>query len=100
QSPVIGASGAVAGNIAAYLMLHPRAKMWVLLFVRIPIRLSAVYVLGFWVAFQVFSIVGGGDESIAWWSHIGGLVAGAVLVVFMRRRGVTLFDRPGPATTV
>jgi membrane associated rhomboid family serine protease len=98
-SPVIGASGAVAGNIAAYLMLHPRAKMWVLLFVRIPVRLSAVYVLGFWVALQLFSLVAGGDEAIAWWSHIGGLLAGAVLVVFMRRRGVALFDRPAAPTT-
>jgi len=92
QSPVIGASGAVGGNIGAYLLLHPRAKIWILLFLRIPIRLSAVYVLGFWVAFQLFSaFTGNGDDEIAWWAHIGGLVAGAVLVIFMRRRGVPLF---------
>ena len=53
--PVIGASGAIAGTIAAYLILHPRAKMWVLAFGRIPLRLSAVYVLGFWIVFQVFA---------------------------------------------
>jgi len=98
HSPVIGASGAVAGNIAAYLMLHPRAKMWVLVFARIPIRLSALYVLGIWVAFQLFALIGGGGEEIAWWSHVGGLVAGAVLIVFLRKRGVTLFDRGAPRT--
>jgi membrane associated rhomboid family serine protease len=52
HAPVIGASGAVGGNIAAYLLLHPRAKVWILLFLRIPLRLSAMYVLGFWVIFQ------------------------------------------------
>jgi membrane associated rhomboid family serine protease len=93
-APVIGASGAIAGCIAAYLLLHPKAKMWVLMFARIPIRLSAVYVLGFWVAFQVVSaFTGGTDSQIAWWSHIGGLIAGAVLVVVMKQRGVKLFDR-------
>jgi membrane associated rhomboid family serine protease len=93
EAPVIGASGAVGGNIAAYLLLHPRAKVWVLLLLRIPLRLSAVYVLGFWILFQFVAAIGGGEDGIAWWAHIGGLVAGAVLVVFMRRRGVPLFDR-------
>ena len=54
--PVIGASGAIAGTIGAYLILHPRAKMWVLAFGRIPLRLRAVYVLGFWIVFQVFAV--------------------------------------------
>jgi membrane associated rhomboid family serine protease len=93
-SPVIGASGAVAGNVSAYLLLHPRAKMWVLVFARIPLRLSAVYVLGFWVVFQVITALTGGDDGVAWWSHVGGLIAGAILVVAMRRPGVKLFDRP------
>jgi membrane associated rhomboid family serine protease len=94
EAPVIGASGAVGGNIAAYLLLHPRAKVWILLLLRIPLRLSAVYVLGFWILFQFVAALGtDGEDGIAWWAHIGGLVAGAVLVVFMRRRGVPLFDR-------
>ena len=54
--PVIGASGAIAGTISAYLILHPRAKMWVLAFGRIPLRLSAVYVLGFWIGFQLIAL--------------------------------------------
>jgi membrane associated rhomboid family serine protease len=102
EIPVIGASGAVGGNIGAYLLLHPRAKIWILLLLRIPLRLSAMYVLGFWILFQLFAAFGGvGEEGIAWWAHLGGLVAGAVLVIFMRRRGVPLLaGEPDVATAV
>ncbi len=98
QMPLIGASGATAGVVGAYLMLHPRTKLWVLAFGRIPLRLSAALVLGAWALFQVFNIaIAGPDEPIAWWAHIGGLGAGAALVIAMRRRGVPLFDRHTPA---
>ena len=90
--PVIGASGAIAGTIAAYLILHPRAKMWVLAFGRIPLRLSAVYVLGFWVVFQVIAVVTGDNSNVAWWTHLGGFVCGALLVLVMRRRNTPVFD--------
>lgn len=94
SGPVIGASGAIAGTISAYLILHPRAKMWVLAFGRIPLRLSAVYVLGFWIVFQVFAVLTGSHEgNVAWWTHLGGLVCGAVLVLVMRRKDTPLFDR-------
>ena len=96
-APVIGASGAIAGCISAYLLLHPRAKMWVLVFARIPIRLSALYVLGFWIVAQAASVFGGGDSQVAWWSHIGGLLAGAALVVVLKQPGVRLFDRGAAA---
>lgn len=93
--PVIGASGAIAGTISAYLILHPRAKMWVLAFGRIPLRLSAVYVLSFWIAFQVIAVFFMGSQSnVAWWTHLGGLVCGAVLVFVLRRKDTPLFDRP------
>ncbi|WP_421725631.1 rhomboid family intramembrane serine protease [Bauldia sp.] len=98
QAPVVGASGAVAGVVAAYLMLHPKQKIWILALGRIPLRLRAYWVLGFWVLYQVYQVVIArpGDQ-VAWWSHIGGLITGAVLVVLMRRPGVPLFDRPpGP----
>ncbi|MEM6666403.1 MAG: rhomboid family intramembrane serine protease [Pseudomonadota bacterium] len=91
--PLVGASGAVAGVIAAYLILHPRVKVWVLALGRIPLRLPAFVVLGLWVAIQIFNVVAPSDAPVAWWAHIGGLIAGAVLVVFMRRPGVLLFDR-------
>ena len=91
--PVIGASGSVAGVVAAYLMLHPRVKIWVLALWRVPLKISAAWVLGFWILLQLFSAVTSSGEGIAWWAHVGGLGAGAVLILFMRRRGVKLFDQ-------
>jgi membrane associated rhomboid family serine protease len=98
--PVIGASGAIAGVVGAYFLLHPRVKIWILLLGRIPIRLSAFWILGFWIGFQIFSVVIAGDDGIAWWAHIGGFVTGAILVVFMRRAGVPLFDRDARTGTL
>lgn len=91
--PVIGASGSVAGIVAAYLMLHPKVKIWVLALWRIPMKITAAWVLGFWILLQVFSAFVVDAEGIAWWAHVGGLAAGAVLILFMRRPGVPLFDR-------
>jgi membrane associated rhomboid family serine protease len=93
DSPLIGASGAVAGVIAAYLMLHPRVRVWVLALKAIPLRISAAFALGLWILIQVVMVLLPQVGPVAWWAHIGGLVAGAVLVVFMRRSGVPLFDK-------
>jgi len=94
--PLVGASGAVAGVISAYLILHPRVRVWVLVLGRIPLRLSALWVLGAWIAMQIFAVLSPPGDNVAWWSHIGGLVVGAVLVVVLRRPGVPLFDRGLP----
>jgi membrane associated rhomboid family serine protease len=91
--PLIGASGAVAGVIAAYLMLHPRVGVWVLAFKVIPLRISAALALGLWIALQIVMVATANVGPTAWWAHIGGLIAGAVLVVFLRRPGVPLFDK-------
>ena len=93
ELPLIGASGAVAGVIAAYLMLHPRVRIWVLVMRFIPIRISAAFALGAWVVTQLVMAVLPQVGPVAWWAHVGGLAAGAVLVIFMRRSGVPLFDR-------
>lgn len=93
SNPLIGASGAVSGVIAAYLMLHPSVRLWVLAFPIIPISISAGLALGIWVVLQLFSLMFSNDTHTAWWTHVGGLVAGALLILFMRRRGVPLFDR-------
>ncbi len=90
--PLIGASGAVAGVIAAYLMLHPNVLVWVLAFGVISARLRAVWVLGAWVLIQFVSLLSAGQSGTAWWAHIGGLLAGAVLILFLRRPGVRLFQ--------
>lgn len=91
--PLIGASGAVAGIISAYLILHPKVKVWVLALWRIPIRITAAWALGIWILAQFANLFFASEEAVAWWAHLGGLLAGAVLILFMRRRGVVLFDR-------
>ena len=91
--PLIGASGAVAGVIAAYLILHPRVRVWVLAFRFIPLRITAAWVLGVWVVTQLVMIAIAPSDQVAWWAHVGGMVAGAVLVLVLRRPGVPLFDR-------
>lgn len=93
QAPLIGASGAIAGVVAAYLILHPRVKIWVLALGRLPLRLPAWIVLALWIAFQLAMMFLAQDGEISWAAHIGGILAGAVLVVLLRRRGVPLFDR-------
>jgi membrane associated rhomboid family serine protease len=90
--PLIGASGAIAGVVGAYLLLHPCRKIWVLAFMRIPVKLAAEWVIGFWIALQLFNVFFGSEKEVAWWTHIGGFMAGVLLVVFMRRPGVKLFD--------
>jgi membrane associated rhomboid family serine protease len=92
--PLIGASGAVAGIIAAYLMLRPCQKIWVLLFARLPVKISAYWALGFWVVMQVINFVVDPQGDISWSAHIGGVLAGPLLVVVLRQPGVKLFDCP------
>jgi rhomboid family protein len=92
--PLIGASGAVAGIIAAYLMLRPCQKVWVLLFARLPVKISAYWALGFWVVMQVINLLVDPQGDISWSAHIGGVLAGALLVIVLRRPGVKLFDCP------
>lgn len=91
--PLVGASGAVAGTIAAYLILHPRVLVWVLAFRVIPLRVTAVWILGLWIATQLFMVLLNREDQVAWWAHIGGVLAGGLLVPFMRRPGVPLLDR-------
>ncbi len=104
DAPLIGASGAAAGIVAAYLMLHPKTKVWVLFLSRIPVLLPAYVLLGGWLAFQVFMFVTDSNGVVSWASHVGGALVGLVLVVLMKRRDVPLFDRqvrlPKAAQTV
>lgn len=88
-SPLIGASGAVAGILAAYLVLFPRARIWVLLFMRLPLRISAAWALIGWLVFQVISLMvdsGSGQMSVAWWAHIGGFATGLGVTWLLRDR--------------
>lgn len=93
DGPLIGASGAVAGVIAAYLMLHPKVRIWVLVLGRIPLPLPAYIPLLFWVGTQFVMVITDIDGEVSWGAHIGGLIAGTLLVLVFRRSGVPLFDR-------
>ncbi|MGX5666955.1 rhomboid family intramembrane serine protease [Rhizobium daejeonense] len=93
QSPLIGASGAVSGVVAAYLMLHPKVRVWVLVLFRFPLPLPAFLPLLFWIGQQFAMLAIDGEGEVSWGAHVGGILTGALLVVFMRRRGVPLFDR-------
>ena len=95
--PLVGASGAVAGVVAAYLMLRPCAKITILLFGFIPIAIGSAWVLGFWSVVQVLNVFTAAGGDTAWWAHVGGLAAGAGLTLLFRRPDTVLFEcmRPG-----
>ena len=93
--PTIGASGAVAAVMGAYLMLHPRAKILVPILI-FPVYLPAVFLLLAWIGFQVFTAATGGGGGIAWWAHIGGFAAGALLIIPFRHNSIPLFGADDP----
>ncbi|HEY8097997.1 MAG TPA: rhomboid family intramembrane serine protease, partial [Methylobacter sp.] len=91
--PVVGASGAIAGVLAAYFFLYPleRVVVWIpILFLPIVVHVPAVAFLGLWVLIQLYSattamLFGGVAVDVAWWAHLGGFVAGSVLYrLFLR----------------
>ena len=87
--PTIGASGAIAGVMGAYFILHPRSKILTLIpifFIPYFIEIPAFFFLGFWFILQFISAAGSHGQigGIAWWAHIGGFVFGIVfLKVFL-----------------
>ena len=85
-TPTIGASGAVSGVLGAYFMLYPRRGVWILVYV-MPVRFPAWSVLGVWIGGQLIHALsfGSGGGGVAWYAHIGGFVAGALLVIPMRK---------------
>jgi membrane associated rhomboid family serine protease len=95
--PMIGASGAISGVLGAYLLLYPRARVLVgipLGFIIHTARLPALWVLGFWFVLQIINtlLAGKGQGGVAWGAHIGGFIAGMLLLPLFRRRGVRLFQ--------
>lgn len=91
-APIVGASGAIAGVMGAYLVLFPRGKVYTLFFLFIfPwfVLIPAPFFLGFWFLLQLFSglfsTLGGAAGGVAWWAHVGGFLAGAFLIRFFRK---------------
>ena len=92
NGPLIGASGAVAGILGAYILLYPHARVFVLarIFIPIPLPVPAFWFLGFWIVTQIFYALVAAGEPVAWWAHVGGMAAGVVLAFFMKRRDVPI----------
>jgi membrane associated rhomboid family serine protease len=97
---LIGASGAISGILAAYLMLRPCAKVSVFV-LRVVVRVRAYWVIGGWVLLQLYQIANQANDGVAYVAHGGGLIAGALLFLVMKPAGVRLFEcveHPGEET--
>ncbi len=92
--PVVGASGAIAGVLAAYYFLYPFERV-IVFFFPVVIHLPAISFLGLWVIFQLYHIttstyVEGVTMDSAWWAHLGGFIFGAILYRFFLRKDETV----------
>jgi membrane associated rhomboid family serine protease len=97
--PSIGASGAISGALGAYLMLYPRARVWTLIFLGFFVRLMYIpagVILGFWILLQFIngSMTAGRQDAggVAFWAHVGGFIAGVLLVGVFKKRDVRFFN--------
>jgi membrane associated rhomboid family serine protease len=88
EVPMIGASGAISGVLGAYLLLFPHARVYVLIpiFIFWTYQIPAGWLLGFWFVFQLLSGLASDSTQpgVAFWAHIGGFLAGMVLIFVFR----------------
>ena len=101
--PMIGASGAISGVLAGYVLLFPRARVTVIVplgIIFFPLAVSAFWVVGFWFLLQLISaaITDPGQPGVAWGAHVGGFLAGLVLTPILKSSNYPLFGpvRRGP----
>ncbi len=100
EIPTIGASGAISGILGAYILLYPRAQVLVLIFLGFFIRvmyIPAGFALGFYFVIQIFQgtlAFGQGGGGVAWFAHIGGFIAGLLLVGLFKQPTVQFFNQP------
>jgi membrane associated rhomboid family serine protease len=97
--PMVGASGAISGVLAAYMLLYPRARVTAIIPLGIifwPLRVRAVWVVAIWFVMQLFFalVTNPNQPGVAWWAHVGGFAAGLVLTPLFKSRDVPYF---GPA---
>ena len=97
--PMVGASGAISGVLAAYVLLYPRARVTVIIPLGIifwPFRIGAVWVVGLWFITQLVTaaLTDPTQPGVAWWAHVGGFAAGLALTPLFKSSRVPYF---GPA---
>jgi membrane associated rhomboid family serine protease len=96
QVPMVGASGAIAGVLGAYLLIYPWANVhclvWIVIFFWI-ITVPAWVLLSVWFAMQLLSGLASGphEPGVAFWAHVGGFVSGVVMMLLLRPRRVMLW---------
>jgi membrane associated rhomboid family serine protease len=89
--PMVGASGAIGGVMGAYAVLYPRAPVHLLIFFGFFISrvvVPAYFMLGYWFMLQVIGglpTIGGGSGGVAFWAHVGGFLAGVLLIFPFRK---------------
>lgn len=88
-TPVVGASGAIAGLMGAYLVLFPRVKVYVVLLM-VRLKMRVLWYMGIWVGLQ-FLIAAQADGEVAWMVHLGGFTAGVLCALVLRRQGLDYF---------
>ena len=91
---MIGASGAIAGVLGAYLIMYPRAKIWVFMWIVFIVRLITVpafIVLSIWMGLQLINVIDQGQSGVAYSAHIGGFIAGMILAPILKKREKPLF---------
>ena len=95
--PMVGASGAISGVLGAYILLHPQATVHTLVFLGFfatVVHIPAMIVLGLWFAMQFLSaaFTPTAEGGVAFWAHVGGFIAGLVLVSLFKKRDVGLWQ--------
>ena len=86
--PMVGASGAISGVMGAYIVLYPNVRVYTLIplfIIFTTVALPAWVMLGYWMLLQIFGGLSGQESGVAFWAHIGGFVAGVVLVKLFAR---------------
>lgn len=91
-APLVGASGAISGIVAAYLILQPFAYVHFLVLGILTVNVRAYWILGAWTGWQVVNVLFLGQQETSYGSHVGGLLAGAALFLLLRKPGIRLFD--------
>jgi membrane associated rhomboid family serine protease len=89
EVPIIGASGAIAGTLGAYLVMFPTARVLTLVFLLFFVRvvpIPALILLGIWLLIQLVQAGQVTPAGVAWFAHLGGFVAGLILIVRFRRK--------------